>query len=1343
MPTRIERTLAYQDSNQDRKVVAQDEITSFSGPVVILGDPGMGKTELTRELGLQPGMTYVRAGKFARSANPRSLIAGSDRVIVDGLDEIASAAPGSAVEAVLTQLSAIGHPSFVLSCREADWLGAADRARIEEDYGVAAVLLHLRPFTREDAHAFLSGKIPGIDADGLLDSLEQRGLEGLYGNPLTLGMLGEVATVTGALPETRARLFEAACYVMLTEFSDPHDADPHAHLGQDELLLAAGAICAAQVLCGVGGVHTGSRRNAPEDCLRLVDIATLPFGEYASLAVKTRLFRAEGENRFTHVHRVVAEYLGAYWLVRCFENGVSEKRVFALLRQGEGVPTSLRGLHAWMAHFSESLSRRSINADPYAVLRYGDAETLSLNQARALLAALKKLSGEDPYFWSEDWGRHPARGLMRPELRDDILGIIQPRGSHTQLSVFLLESMTGSDVVHELAPNLEAIVFDPDRCFAERLHASGALHSAEGRDDREAFIRRLLELEDADSARLAWDLLDGIGAVSVPIAIDTVLTHLGLAANRDSASESHELRDVPDELLLGFDTGQLAELLDGLCERARPSMETADSSVRSTLADILRSLTIRVLKTDPAIEPQRVWAWIGWLQVCDGYDDDAARRLARIVREDRALRTALLGHVLLGSGAADTWTAGRELLMTLPDLYPSPEELAALLKELQPTAGALRADAATFRDLLQLGRYHGALPIVLRTAAAEVAAGDPELLSVLADLSAAVEPVWRTRQAQRAAALSSELQRTLESYRDALARRERSIAAGDAAVLAQSAEVYLGLCRRLDGHYPFDSEASPEERLRFFLGDELSDRVQSGFIAALTRDDLPSASGIAEIHCENRQYPAESAMICAAIEMLRKGQTLCGIERETLAATYMAWQRLPRSLRRLRTDVGAALEPILFVREADWEAHFRTSIEPQLSCNREHVVEFGRLAHEPALAGLAGRLAINWLRAYPALSAATQKQLLACALKSAPRDALRALLVGRRAAIRPDQEADPLWLSMEFAVEFEDRREALRSAVGDNPDLIWAVRDRIGPPHDWRFARYSLDHLVFIVEAFGTHWPMTDLSHGPIMGTCEPGDASAFIRSTIHAIASRPSPQATQALHHLLTDHAPSYADTTRHALALQRRIRRDAEYAAPTIAELRSVMANALPETTDDMRAWFADRLEQLQERIRASDTDTWQAYWKDAGKPQDENYCRNRLIEHISLHLPESIRLGRETSMPRDKRADIALTRNTIKLPIEIKGQWSSELWSAAIDQLDTKYAVDWQAEGRGVYVVLWFGDVPDRSLRRHPDGLERPRSPHDLQRMLIDRLPEVRRAWIDVFVLDVSRPSGTARV
>ena len=244
-----------------------------------------------------------------------------------------------------------------------------------------------------------------------------------------------------------------------------------------------------------------------------------------------------------------------------------------------------------------------------------------------------------------------------------------------------------------------------------------------------------------------------------------------------------------------------------------------------------------------------------------------------------------------------------------------------------------------------------------------------------------------------------------------------------------------------------------------------------------------------------------------------------------------------------------------------------------------------------------------------------------------------------------------------------------------------------------------------------------------------------------NAIASRPKPEATEALQKLIADHAPSYVNTLKHALALQRRARRDFEYAAPAIDELRAVMTEGLPETVDDMRAYFADRIERLQEQIRGSNTDMWEAYWTAAGKPRGENFCRNRMIEHISGQLPQSIRFEPEMHMPGQTRADIAAIRNTIGLPVEIKGQWHREVWNAASDQLDIKYARDWHAEGRGVYIVLWFGNVPKKQLPRHPDGLQRPETPEALCRMLIDRLPEARRAWIDVFVVDLSRPVQSA--
>ena len=334
-----------------------------------------------------------------------------------------------------------------------------------------------------------------------------------------------------------------------------------------------------------------------------------------------------------------------------------------------------------------------------------------------------------------------------------------------------------------------------------------------------------------------------------------------------------------------------------------------------------------------------------------------------------------------------------------------------------------------------------------------------------------------------------------------------------------------------------------------------------------------------------------------------------------------------------------------------------------------------------------------------------------------------------------------LWLSARYVVDLENRRQALENAAKRHPDFIWSVRDRVAPRDRERFDLRSLEHLVFIVEAFGQCWPNVATPTGvTIIGDRNPSDASGFIKRAIHTIAGIPSPEATRALQSLIDGHASSYKDTTMHALALQLRARRDFEYTAPSIAELRAVMSKALPENVDDMRAWFADRIEQFRERVQASDTNMREVYWSENGKPRNEEFCRDRLIEHVSGPLPESIRFGPEARMPARKRADIVVSRNAVKLPVEIKGQWNRTVWDAANDQLGDRYAIDWQAEGRGVYIGLWFGEIPGKNLPRHPDGLPPPETPEEMERMLEERLTEARRPLIDIFVIDLSRPGGT---
>ena len=1342
MAARIERTLTQERRDGEQTVIRQDEILSFPDPVVILGDPGLGKTVLTRWLGEQPGIKFAQAGTFVRTANPSKLFPGTERIVVDGLDEIASAAPGGAVDAVLKQLSAIGNPPFVLSCRAADWQGAADRVKIEDDYGATPVLLRLRPFTEDDARDFLSAEFPMIDPADVLEHIARCGIESLYENPLTLRMLGEVAQDDGPLPETRAHLFDRACRVMLRESNPRHFLVSHARRSEEELLMGAGALCAAQLLCGRIGIFDGPTMETPEGYLHLADVAALPFGEAASDALRVRLFQSEGECRFTHVHRVIAEFLGAMWLVRCHEDGVSETRILSLFRHAEGVPTSLRGLHAWLAHFSSALARRCIKADPYAVLRYGDAESLALDKARTLLSALKALSDDDPFFRAEDWGRHPVSGLIRPELREEILAIIESSDRDEQLRDLLLEAMVGTSLAEGLLPTLESITLDRKRHVEERSGAAKALHVAARRDDWEPVIDCLLGMNDPDSSRIAFELLRRVGLFAVPetTSIRTVLAYFGLSPKHACKGEPFPFRYVSEDIFVDFDATRMASWLDLLVEKARPRMEDAHFQASWHVSRLVRRVAVRILEADPAIQAERVWSWIGWLSAYDGGDPDTDKRLDAVFRKNRALRAAILEHVLLTPCGEGTYFAGRQLSKLASALRPTERDLAGIMNALQERAGDDDIDQDTFHGLLQLGQTADGLPSGLRNAAVECAGGNAELLSMLDRMSESHAKL-QAELARQDAVREARRQAVFRAHRSTLTGKSEAVSGGDVHVLSTAAKVYLRWGPGLPSELHFDPEVPPHERLQAVFGDALAELVSAGFIATLHRDDLPTAEDVARTHCAHKFGIAEAPMICGVAETHRLGRPIEDIDPGPLAAAYMALHLGTEPDSSDLDAVGEALEGALFHVDSDWERHFRAAVEPWLDRNGLVPSEVYRLGRETRFARLAGRLSVDWLRRYPTLKFRIQTELMECALDGASEDELRELLVDVGDRVHPDHSTRLLWLSAGYVVDLKDRRKALEDSAREHPDFIWSVRERIAPRDRERFDRISLEHLVFVVRAFGRAWPNVPTPSGvTIIGNRNPSDASEFIRRVIHTIAGDPSPAATYALQALIDGHAPSYMDTSRHALALQRRVRCDHEFSFPGIGELRAVARNGLPESIDDMRAWFADRIEEFRERIRGSDTNMREAYWSDTGEPRSEEFCRDRLIEHVSGPLPESIRFGPEARMPERKRADIAIARNAMKLPVEIKGQWERNVWNAVNDQLVDRYAVDWQAGDCGVYIVLWFGNVPRKNLPKHPDGLPRPKTPDLLEEMLKARLPEALHSSIDIFVIDLSRPAAT---
>ena len=433
----------------------------------------------------------------------------------------------------------------------------------------------------------------------------------------------------------------------------------------------------------------------------------------------------------------------------------------------------------------------------------------------------------------------------------------------------------------------------------------------------------------------------------------------------------------------------------------------------------------------------------------------------------------------------------------------------------------------------------------------------------------------------------------------------------------------------------------------------------------------------------------------------------------------MAWRLAPETELEEHIDINSALEGLLFSSEEEIESHFRDCIEPQLECDRRHIIELRRLGDASRFGKLAGRLAVGWLRSYPALNGSAQAELMECAVWHDHRERLRELVIDCLARSHPEKKTRLLWWSVAYWVDFEQYRVELHALAADDRDFLWFVKERTGPESGEYLRRLSPAQLAFIVEAFGTHWPIAELPRGEVVGSNHPWDASRFIKRAINEIANRPSSEATQALHELIERHAPTYVDTIKHALRLQRKARRDFEYAAPTVGELRAVVGNSLPRSIDDMRACFADCIETVQERIRGSDTDMWEVYW--AGRePQNEDFCRNRLMDQLSGVAPQTVRIVREASMPARTRADMAVIYGSIGLPVEVKGQWHRDVWDACCDQLDEKYTRDWHAEGRGAYIVLWFGDVPGSPLQGHPDSFVPPKTAGEFREMLVARIP-----------------------
>jgi hypothetical protein len=204
-------------------------------------------------------------------------------------------------------------------------------------------------------------------------------------------------------------------------------------------------------------------------------------------------------------------------------------------------------------------------------------------------------------------------------------------------------------------------------------------------------------------------------------------------------------------------------------------------------------------------------------------------------------------------------------------------------------------------------------------------------------------------------------------------------------------------------------------------------------------------------------------------------------------------------------------------------------------------------------------------------------------------------------------------------------------------------------------------------------------------------------------------------------------------------RARREAAFRYASWREVVGTLANEAPANVADLQALVVRHLRDLADQIRHGPTDAWKAFWNTdkfgrPSTPQIENYGRDRLLDMLRPKLlPHGVAAEREGSFAEQNRADIKIIYRDLVLPVEIKRHYHAQVWTAPSGQLQALYGRDPATEGRGVYLVLWFGPGDGRRTPPHPGGLVSPTNAADMQRDLQDMLPIEVQAIIQIIVID----------
>ncbi len=1366
---------------------------------VLLGDPGAGKsTAFEMEYEALGEEAFLISARDFRTFDPQRHPEWRGKTLfIDGLDEARAGSPDARTpfDAIRARLDALGKPSFRLSCREADWLGANDRKRLEyvsPDSAVTALRLDL--LTKEDIVSILNASSDVADARDFIFSAQEKGVAGFLENPQTLELLAEVVSAGGEWPASRKELFEEACARMVREQNEEHRAatvlcntpEP------DQLLDAAGRLCAVQLISGAVGWTLHGEGNEAYPALDRCDYDRR---EMLRPALATKLFKGvSGDNRFTPIHRHIAEFLAARYLAGMIDKGLPARRVIALMTGADGiVVTEMRGLSAWLAAHNKDARAYLIEQDPVGVGLYGDIGGFFADEKRALLYSLK---GEKRRLDYPGWRQAMAfRALAAPDMEPALKDVLtdSDRGEAHQLVADLaLRVLQYGESLPGLSGILLEIIRDdrnPWWPVVRKLALDAFIQNCPDSEGKTKQLKALLadiqggSVSDSDNELLGALLTQLYPRHLSPSEVWDYFSEIGDAPINGRYYQFWQIylvdRDISSD-------DQVAELLDNLKERLPRLRPVLDARL---LHDPPLQLLVRGLKAHgDRIDAKRLYNWLdvglaehGGLR---GSGQEAISMVRLWLEQRPDVQKAIIMEGLQRCFASDSDEGfdfcASEVEKRLYGASPPADyglwclEQAVAMADTKPHIAerllewAFQAhndpdlDEGLSREVLQeqAGKNEKLRPIMERLL--QPSPPPPDTFKLKARIKEEQEQFMLDRLRANEAVLRENrvdpdlLYEIARKYFSGLANSVRLDFAGERLAIVEQAGPNGGV----------------QAVKKWLYGNQnLTDVALEGLRGVIDREDVPDVEEILDLEIQRRMHYLGLPFLAALEEIKRTAPEDDASQwsddriRKAVVFYYCYGNYLhmpsghdycPEWYQKLLAERPEIVAEALV-------QYGRCVFQVGDDYVDPRAAKFRKLELDPDHAKVAQHATLSLLRAFPIRRApedqshlSSLNHLLWAAIKYADRALLQELIESKRslesitaaqrvrwlaagAMVWPGKYTDPL---KDFVQEDQENRVRYLKAFFGSRVYQGAYR---GAEHMSSFAGREL----FPFDASKVPlWKLLIRLIGSVVGPDWWGDhAFDLVRMLLEDLVNSPEDSASDALANLLADPAlERWNDTLKQAQDNQRTIRRDAGYRHPDIKQVCKTLDGATPANPADLAALVKDRLDEIGSKIRSGPTSDWRQYWNvdSYNRPKDpkpENACRDNLLSDLQEKLrPLGIDAQSEGQYANDTEADIRISythpsAGYFQVPVEIKKNSHLRLWSAIRDQLIAKYAIDPDTDGYGIYLVFWFGKEYARTPheRGYPDDAE------EMKQWLEDSLSPEQARKISVCVIDASKPDG----